>query len=182
MKKKNNRLQFSFLFLSLLLALFCMQDKNKSSKPPSFFRKPWKATVWPQELLIRWSVNEKERHGHKAVHTKSVRREIQDRVLYLPSKLWWVDTQGRRISAFQGPPLQGKALELLVHLLLTFKSGVGVDTSVLDLFPLTAIMKRGLPKDFPYFEWWQRQMRQSVMNTLGKGSCCKTLCSLLVMG
>lgn len=64
-----------------------------------------------------------------------------------------MDTQGRRISAFQGPPLQGKALELLVHLLLTFKSGVGVDTSVLDLFPLTAIMKRGLPKDFPYFEW-----------------------------
>lgn len=86
-EEKNNRLQFSFLFVSLLLALFCMQDKNKSSKPPSFFRKPWKATVWPQELLIRWSVNEKERHGHKAVHTKSVRREIQDRVLSLRSKL-----------------------------------------------------------------------------------------------
>lgn len=119
----------------------------------------------------------------KAVHTKSVRREIQDRVLSLPSKPWWVDSQGRRISAFQGPPLQGKALELLVHLLLTLKSGEGVDTSGLDVFPLTAIMKRGLPKDFPYLEWWQRQMCQSVMNTLGKGSCCKTLCSLLmVMG
>lgn len=65
----------------------------------------------------------------KAVHTKSIRREIQDRVRSLPSKLRQVDTQGRRISAFQGPPLQGKALGLLVHLLLTLKTGVGVDTS-----------------------------------------------------
>lgn len=117
----------------------------------------------------------------KAVHTKHVRRGIQDRVLSLSSKLRWVDTQGRRISALQGPPLQGKALELLVHLLLMLKTGVGVDTSVLDVFPFTAIMKRGLPKDFPYSEWWWRQMCQSVMNTLGKGSCYKTLCSLLTI-
>lgn len=89
----------------------------------------------------------------KAVHTKSIRREIQDRVLSLPSKLRQVDTQGRRISAFQGPPLQGKALGLLVHRLLTLKTDVGVDTSVLDVFPLTAIMRRGLPKDFPSSEW-----------------------------
>lgn len=44
----------------------------------------------------------------KAVHTKSIRREIQDRVLSLPSKLRQVDTQGRRISAFQDHHCKGR--------------------------------------------------------------------------
>lgn len=155
-KKRNNATDSSFLYClsALPWPFFCMQDKNKSSKPPSFFRKPWKATVWAQELLIWWSVDEKERHRHESC-SHQVCQEIQDKVLSLPRKLWWADTQGRRISAFQGPPLQGKALELLVHLLLMLKTGVGVDTSVLDVFPHTAIMKRGLPKDFPCSEWWQ---------------------------
>lgn len=114
MKKKYNRLQSSFLFVSLALTLSCKQDTKKRvlslfhssgnhEKQLSGHRSSYFGGQW---------MRKKERHRCERC-SHQVCQEIQDRVLSLPTKLRWVDTQGRGISAFQEPPLQGKALECI---------------------------------------------------------------------